>query len=184
MEILRYDATTSRPGFVQELPSLANNPPPPRRESARRRLDFGGALKTCSQEANHEFIQTTLTQMANDYRHKWEFDFEIGQPLPSSSSSRFHYKLIDIAVIPSIYSPLVHSPKEEENLSDSENCPSRLVALVNNVSKLNTPESKDFVLPQIKSPKKVLKKPSNSTYLTPKKARITQLTGTLSNLTV
>lgn len=199
MEVLRYNATSSRLSFVrQESPLSSSANASPRKENARRRLNFGGpaAPQTCAQQANNEFVQQMIAQMTQEYNQKWEFDFEAGQPLPSSSHSRFHYKEVETNAMPSVYSPVIHSSPvsiDEENVSDSENCcmraslmnnSNRLADLANNSLKsksepLSADESMEFVLP-CQSPKKLLKKPSASAYSTPKKSRVTQLTGELS----
>jgi hypothetical protein len=169
MEVLSYNSTIN---FIQSVTS-------PQKESARRRLNFGTAntvTQSCAQEANSDFVQKLMTEMAHKYCQKWEFDFEAGQPLPSSSNSRFHYKQIQINTMPSVYSPITHSSSMstyEENLSDAEN---RFNDLSNKSVK-----SDEFVFPA-NSQKKMLKKPSKSAYSTPKKGRATLMTGNVNLL--
>ncbi|KAI6184406.1 hypothetical protein M3Y97_00592700 [Aphelenchoides bicaudatus] len=114
-----------------------------------------------------------LIKWPTKYSCKWEFDFQAGQPLPSSSNSRFQYKILEPTNTPALYSPV--NVIDEENVSDAENCPQRVKMPVN-VELKPLDESQEFVFPTIKSPKKVLKKTGKQIYSTPKKSRNTQLT--------
>lgn len=73
MEVLRYNATTSRSTLIQHMPALSL-----RKENARRRLNFGVTPTTCAQEAaNDHFLQEAFTRMTHEYSCKWEFDFQV-----------------------------------------------------------------------------------------------------------
>lgn len=175
---MEFNATTSLT-LIHSQPPLLQRLAGGKTSSARRRLNFG--MTETTREANDRFVAALMNQMAESYRSKWEFDFDAGQPLPSSSESRFRYSLLDASSTPLPYHTNVHSPSpssDEENISDAENAP--LPAPINlNCLDESAASSVDLSSEsfEFESPKKVLRKPNGSAYATPKKLRQSQLNG-------
>ncbi|CAD5215749.1 unnamed protein product [Bursaphelenchus xylophilus] len=74
------------------------------------------------ESSNDGFLDRLLADIAREKSERWEFDFNLGQPIPSSSRSQLEYTVLSNDKVPQFYRP-VEFPfqSSSDESSDSEN---------------------------------------------------------------